>query len=156
MAAAGNAGNSNRLYPAAESIQSVSNIVGVGASTRYDKLADFSTMAEGRSGNERWVEAVAPGVDIVSAIPGGRYGMWSGTSMSAPIVAGIAALVAQQNPNFTPEQVLNQITETGGVQWDCRNSSPRPYIFKTTRVDALCPLNSAACVFPPTPACQAQ
>ena len=59
-------------YPAAKTVDSVDNLLGVGASARVDKVASFSTMGIGsNNGGNRWVKAVAPGEDIVSAIPGG-------------------------------------------------------------------------------------
>jgi subtilisin family serine protease len=50
------------------------------------------------------VDVSAPGVEIVSAVPGGGLGVKSGTSMATPHVAGVAALWAQQ-----------QLETTGGV-----------------------------------------
>ncbi|MBC7638719.1 MAG: S8 family serine peptidase [Rhodoferax sp.] len=43
----------------------------------------------------------APGQDIVSTVPGGLYGYLSGTSMAAPMVSGVAALVAQARPSLS-------------------------------------------------------
>jgi hypothetical protein len=54
----------------------------------------------------------APGVDIVSAIPGG-YGTWSGTSMASPAVAGAAALLHQRHPTWTPAQIKSALVLTG-------------------------------------------
>ena len=72
--------------------------------------------------------------DIVSALPGGRYGVWSGTSMAAPIASGIAALVKARNPGWVPHAIVEQLSETG-VEWDCTH--PTRGEIKTSRVDAL-------------------
>ena len=66
------------------------------------------------------VDVVAPGVDMISSVPPWvRQGMVSpgyavkeGTSMAAPFVAGVAALVFAANPGATPSQVLRQIKNT--------------------------------------------
>ena len=56
-------------------------------------------------------DVAAPGVDIVSPIPGG-YGTWSGTSMATPAVAGAAALLHQRHPAWTPAQIKSSLVLT--------------------------------------------
>ncbi|GMV40364.1 MAG: hypothetical protein AMXMBFR64_20800 [Myxococcales bacterium] len=51
------------------------------------------------------VDIMAPGVGILSTVPGGGYGSKSGTSMAAPHVAGAAARLMAQNPSWTPADV---------------------------------------------------
>lgn len=94
VAAAGNEGTTRPFYPAA-----YENVISVGASDTRDEPASFSN--RGAS----WVDVTAPGVGIVSTLPTYAnatgaldYGYMSGTSMAAPIVSGIAALIWSQMP----------------------------------------------------------
>jgi subtilisin family serine protease len=80
-ASAGNANTSNPQYPAA-----YSGVMTTAATDLLDKKAAFSNY-----GTDIFVDA--PGVNIISAYPGGYYSIVSGTSFSAPTVAGTAALV---------------------------------------------------------------
>ena len=52
---------------------------------------------------------VAPGTSIRSSIPNNNYGSMTGTSMAAPNVAGLVALLRQKNPNATVEEIKNAI-----------------------------------------------
>lgn len=99
VAAAGNSGSDVPEYPAAEG---VIGSLSVGASTHTDTLASFSNYGS-------WVHVAAPGVGILSSIPGGEYAVWSGTSMATPLVAGEAALVRAVNPSFTAVDIVGQI-----------------------------------------------
>jgi len=80
----------------------------------YHTVADFS------SGGPRWgdlalkPEIAAPGVDIVSAASGSGDGVawFSGTSMATPVVAGVAALVKQANPKWTPALIKSALINT--------------------------------------------
>ncbi len=58
------------------------------------------------------LDVVAPGSDILSTLPNNQTGVMSGTSMAAPHVSGIAALVLSVNPNLTQAQVRQVIEST--------------------------------------------
>ncbi len=58
------------------------------------------------------IELSAPGVAVRSPFPGGGYRLWSGTSMSAPFVAGAAALLAQVHPNWSLVETQTRLEDT--------------------------------------------
>jgi thermitase len=138
--ASGNGGNTTMVFPAAEQRD---GMLSVAASTRYDTLAGFSSY------DRQWVDVSAPGVNIVSALPGGRYGLWSGTSMASPIVAGLTALVKARYPTTfaTPHLLLEHVKETSV---DKRFPQVPPWgEVRLHRVDALCAVtNNFDCPIP--------
>ena len=105
IAAAGNngvaSGSGNTMtYPA-----KYNGVLSVAAVNKYNHRASWSS-----TGSELGVSA--PGVNIRSTVPGASYATESGTSMAAPHVAGVAALVWSAHPNWTAQQVRDQITGT--------------------------------------------
>jgi len=82
------------------------NWIEVGASSWKggDKLAaPFSNYGQ------QQVDVFAPGVDILSTVPGNSYERDSGTSMAAPVVSGLAALILDFYPNLTSTDLKNII-----------------------------------------------
>jgi subtilisin family serine protease len=101
IAAAGNDGSKDiRQYPAAEGAY---GLIAVTSSSLNKQLSPFSNFGS-------WVHVAAPGEGITSAIPGGAYGTWSGTSMASPLTAGTVALVRAANPAMTPKDVARRVT----------------------------------------------
>ncbi|WP_198017779.1 S8 family serine peptidase [Oscillatoria acuminata] len=92
-------------YPAAHATELG---IAVGAVTRDREIADFTN----RAGTDILNYVMAPGEDIYSSVPINTYDFWRGTSMAAPVVSGIAALMLSANPNLTPQQVEQIITGT--------------------------------------------
>ncbi|MEU8226005.1 S8 family serine peptidase [Kribbella sp. NPDC048915] len=99
----------------------------VGAVDRQDKLADFSSRGPRRGDNGLKPEITAPGVEIIAARATGTamgnpvdslYTAASGTSMAAPHVAGAAALLAQQHPDWKADQLKNALVSTAKTQPD--------------------------------------
>lgn len=105
ICAAGNSGPGSTEYPGA-----YPECVSVGAYDKAGRLAGFSSQ-------NQHVDVAAPGVDMISTIPGNRYSRMSGTSMACPTVAGCAALIQSSRlkanlPLMTPAELLQTIKQT--------------------------------------------
>ena len=102
VAAAGNSGSTDTTVDNVEYPARYSSVMAVAATNSSDQRAAFSS-----TGSE--VEIAAPGYNILSTLPGGNYGSYSGTSMAAPHVTGTAALVWAVNPTFSNADVRQKI-----------------------------------------------
>lgn len=100
VAAAGNSGSQINHYPSA-----YKGVFAVASSTSTDRKSNFSNYGY-------WVDIIAPGSSIYSTTFNDGYNSYDGTSMASPIVAGAAALVKAQFPNYTPMQVGEQLRVT--------------------------------------------
>ena len=86
------------------------NVITVGAlAPNYgsDMVSSFSNYGKVN------VDVFAPGTDVYSAVPENQYELNSGTSMAAPNVAGVAALIRSQFPSLTAAQVKKVIMDSG-------------------------------------------
>jgi subtilisin family serine protease len=106
VAAAGNAGTNNDSSPFYPANYNLDNVISVAATDNRDALASFSNYGAST------VDLGAPGVNIASTYTGSSYVWSSGTSMAAPHVSGVVALVYQQNPGFTYSQVVGKILDS--------------------------------------------
>ena len=107
LAAAGNSNTDTDVSPHYPSSYDSSLILSVAATDHNDKRASFSNYGAVS------VDIAAPGERILSTVPNGGYEELSGTSMAAPVVAGIAILVKAQNPGFSPADVKGRILARG-------------------------------------------
>ena len=115
--AAGNYNIPTVDYPASCS----PDILVVGSIDSANKRSSFSSYGT-------CVDVVAPGTDIWSTLPNNQTGNMSGTSMAAPHVAGLAALLISVNPNLTGKEVVDIIERTaqkvGGYSYSTTSNRP--------------------------------
>ena len=97
------------------------NFISVGASS--DIKIDPSIAADFSNYGKENVDVFAPGVKIYSTLPGGnQYGNLKGTSMAAPVVAGLAALIRSYYPELTAievKQIIEQSVSKPDINIKC-------------------------------------
>jgi subtilisin family serine protease len=121
VAAAGNEGpKAPPSYPAA-----YESVLGVSAVDLDDELYRKSNVGE-------YVDLAAPGVDIVSTLPGDRFNVFSGTSIATAHVAATAALLLQAKPELSPAEVADALEATA-VDLGSRGRDPQ---FGAGRINA--------------------
>ncbi|MFM6282140.1 MAG: S8 family peptidase, partial [Dolichospermum sp.] len=102
------AGNNSESIPSYPARYAYNSGIAVGAVDQNNNLANFSN----RSGSQEIAYITAPGVNIYSTVPNNQYANYSGTSMAAPHIAGVVALMLSANPNLTESQVRGIIIST--------------------------------------------
>lgn len=113
--ASGNNGFTNALsFPAC-----IEKAVSVGALTKFNSVTNFSNSAD-------FLDVLAPGALISSAVVGNGYGLKSGTSMAAPVVAGAFAVLRERFPTASTDSLLTLMKDTGRPVTDHRNGLTHP------------------------------
>jgi len=87
--------------------------VEIGGTPPTGEHADFSSVGPTTISYRLKPDVAAPGVDVLSAVPGGGWSSLSGTSMASPHIAGAAALLAQRHPVWTVAQIKSALVQTG-------------------------------------------
>ncbi len=103
IAAAGNESNDNDAHASYPAGYDLSNVVSVAAVDQNFNLAYFSNFGA------QTVDIAAPGVSILSTVPGGGFAKLSGTSMATPHVTGALALLLASEPGITNEAAVARL-----------------------------------------------
>ncbi len=117
VAAAGNDGLDNELRPVYPASYKIPNVIAVAASSERGELAGFSNFGK------NFVHLAAPGVSIYSLWKNGELANKSGTSMAAPFVAGIAALLLSHEPQLTHLELKERLMKTSVPKAAFRNTT---------------------------------
>lgn len=115
-----------------------SNFINVGASSD-PRVTDGKIIADFSNFGKENVDVFAPGVKIYSTLPGKHeYGYLKGTSFSAPIVAGIAALIRSYYPNLSAKQVKYAIEKSAVTLTDTTLNIIKPGTKEKVCMNDLC------------------
>jgi subtilisin family serine protease len=86
--------------------------VEIGGSPVARRHAEFSSVGPTTISLRLKPDVAAPGVDVLSSVPGG-WSEFSGTSMASPHIAGATALLRQRHPDWTVEQIKSALVQSG-------------------------------------------
>ena len=148
------AGNSQQSQPGVANYPAAyENVIGVGATRPNDAIASFSTQGS-------HVDVAAPGADVLSLTdendpdalqftgqPAAPMAIKSGTSMAAPIVAGLVALMRTVRPDMTPAEIQG-VLETTARDLGAQGRDP---VYGAGRIEAAAAVNAAKAFTRPEP-----
>lgn len=107
VAAAANDGKNNdktEVYPSNNGYPNSISVAASGPSDAKPQWSNYGTAS---------VHLASPGENIMSTLPGDKYGNLSGTSMATPLVSGLVALLKSQDPSLTGAQIRAILQTTG-------------------------------------------
>lgn len=120
VVAAGNDGHDNDLYPSVpdmfgsqrtgpdgEILEALKNVISVAAIDPTGMIAEYSNYGQNS------VHISAPGWGIYSSYPLNEYTWLDGTSMAAPMISGVAALMYAVAPDISPQEIIDIMVRTG-------------------------------------------
>ena len=137
------AGNAGDACGSAGSPGNMSEVISLGATDESDNIAGFSSRGPSPSGKVS-PNLSAPGVAVISSVPGGGYEAFSGTSMAAPHTTGTIALMLSAKAALIGDfdGVLNALNSTAIDRPDDQCGTPDPsdndpnYVYGEGRIDA--------------------
>jgi len=110
VVAGNNGADTANYFPASEQ-----NVIVVSATDQHDRIASFSNTGDA-------IDLSAPGVGIVSSLPGNRYGSLTGTSMAVPFVSSVAAMIKLDDSSRSIQEIerllKKYVDDQGAVGWD--------------------------------------
>lgn len=109
----------------------------VGAIRKDEIVAKFSLRGKSDYTENFKPDIVAPGVNILSSIPGGKYTIYTGTSMASPHVTGVVCLMLKANPDLSVDQIEKILNETATPLKDDYYTTSPNHGYGYGKVDAL-------------------
>jgi subtilisin family serine protease len=116
ITSAGNSGRDNDAIETYPANYDLTNVISVASTTRSDLLSSFSNFGR------RTVHLSAPGSEILSTTRNNTYSVFSGTSMAAPHVTGVAALLKAQDPSRDWRAIRNLLLSGGDSKASVANT----------------------------------
>lgn len=105
IAPAGDEGMQNLYYPA-----KFPDVMAVGSTDENDRWGGWDGIPRSNFGLD--IKIVAPGMRVLTLLPGGRYDLYSGTRAASAMVAGAATLLWSVNPTWTAKQIVERLRAT--------------------------------------------
>jgi len=130
IASAGNDYGKYLKYPAG-----YDTVLAISAFDHNDNKANFSTYGH-------WIDVAAPGASIYSTYFDDTYATFSGTSMAAPHVCGVAGLILSKNPAFSNEEVRQVLRvsadDVSTLGWDEESGYGRINAYNALQINSVC------------------
>ncbi|SDV99842.1 minor extracellular serine protease Vpr [Marininema mesophilum] len=116
--------------------------------TKQELMADLSSKGPVAGSWAIKPDVTAPGMEITSTLPHGKYGSETGTSMAAPHVAGAAALIKQAHPDWGGQEIKAALANTATSLHDSKGKVYPAYVQGSGRIDIPKAIDTQTLIMP--------